>query len=436
MLMQSISLERLVLAGILSGSDASKKELLENLTEEDFSDTNHREFFVAARQTYFTVDSITMDSILKQAEGSASMSAVSELAQILLEQEAIQSDFKSTISTLKAYTLTRNATITAKNLFTSLSKEPERLNDAMQCVRSYSDSLVELLDKTQHSIVDKETDSVTLLRDMVLDYQNQLANPDSIIKTHLKDFDDIIGGWKKRKLHIIAARPSVGKSAFAGQMALNTVCNHPGNVILFSLEMDPKDILTRILASSYKKPINDIINLKFQIDSSRHQFLKKLHILDDCYTISEMKTATAKIRRKYGGLSMIIIDYVQKMDVQKKESRVLEIQEITKELCKMAKEFDVAILALAQLNRGLESRTDKRPQLSDLRESGAIEQDADTVTFLYRDDYHSPTGPNPTDFSVTELILAKNRVGKKGTAMVKFIPSLGRFTNLVIKQEK
>ena len=292
----------------------------------------------------------------------------------------------------------------------------------------------QLLDFAEQKIYDirqgKAVDGLTKIDAAVLEAYDELAKrsgPDKEFylgtKSGFSDLDNVITGLNRSDLLILAARPAMGKSAFALNMAANVARrNSSSEVVVFSLEMSKEQLVTRML-SSESLVENDYL-MKGNISNEQWVELAKgaerlssMNIyLDDTpgITVVQMK---AKLRRMKN-LGLVVIDYLQLMNSGRRiDNRVNEISEITRQLKLMAKELNVPVIALSQLSRSVESRNDKRPLLSDLRESGSIEQDADIVMFLYRDGYYNKETPDPT---LAECIVAKNRHGETGTINLRF----------------
>ncbi len=253
------------------------------------------------------------------------------------------------------------------------------------------------------------------------------------------DLDHMTGGWQKSDLIILAARPAMGKTALCLNFATNAL-KVGKNVAIFSLEMSRSQLMERVLASEGR------------VDSSR---LRKGDLGDEdqdrlmhavrtvnAYgarfyidetpglSISELRSRTRR-HKKENGLDLIIIDYLQLLSGSsdtKREGREREVSEISMNLKNLAKELSVPIIALAQLNRGPDSRPDKRPKSSDLRESGSLEQDADMILFVYRDEYYNP---NSEDVGKAEIIFGKNRHGSQGTVQLAYLPNFVSFHNLM-----
>lgn len=243
--------------------------------------------------------------------------------------------------------------------------------------------------------------------------------------------DSITSGLNKSDLIIIAARPGMGKTSFAMNIATNVARRAEKEVVTFNLEMSKEQIATRILSTEALVESNTLRNGRISGDdwvklATSAGYLSTLPLyIDDTasMTVQKMK---AKLRRTKN-LGLVIIDYLQLMEsTSKSDNRVTVISEITRQLKVMAKELNVPVILLSQLSRAVESRTDKRPMLSDLRESGSIEQDADIVLFLYRDAYYNKESQRQ---NISECIVAKNRHGETGTVELIWDGQYTRFSN-------
>ena len=284
------------------------------------------------------------------------------------------------------------------------------------------------------------------------------------IPTGFTDLDQLLGGLHKTDLIIIAGRPSMGKTALATNIAFKMVNtksmddeNKKNIVGFFSLEMSSEQLATRILAedssiSSEKIRRGQLNSNDFQKIVKSSQTLGDLSLyIDDSpnLSISALRTRARRLKRKYG-LNAIVIDYLQliRPSLSRPDNRVLEIAEMTRNLKSLAKELNIPVLCLSQLSRQVEQRDDKRPQLSDLRESGAIEQDADVVMFIYREEYYierKEPSPGTEDYqkwqekmskihNVAEVIVAKQRHGPIGKVNLHFEGATTKFSNLAKKQ--
>lgn len=254
------------------------------------------------------------------------------------------------------------------------------------------------------------------------------------IPTGLMDLDNLLRGIKPSRLYILAGRPGMGKSMLANAFALTMSGKYGKTGAIFNLEMSSEEINTRFLANAAGIPLHQIEEGRLD-DDELHRFQASLGKLsqfplyiDDStnLTPSQLRAKCRRIQAEHG-LDFVIVDYLQLMiDDRQHGNREREISEISRQLKRLAKELHIPVIALAQLSRALESRADKRPVLSDLRESGDIENNADVVMFLYRDEYYDPDErPN-----IAEVRIAKNRNGKTGTADIYYNGALMRFSNL------
>ena len=263
------------------------------------------------------------------------------------------------------------------------------------------------------------------------------------LATGFYDFDAMTNGLQRSDLIIIAGRPSMGKTAFGLEVARKMAEIHHLPVAIFSLEMSKEQLIYRLLASQSKMRSTDV-----GIDSNRlragqindHEWstvsmaisaLSDIPIfIDDTPnpSVTELRSKARRLQAEKGGsLGLILIDYLQLMEGSGSDNRVQELSRITRSLKGLSRELNVPVIALSQLSRGVEARTNKRPMLSDLRESGSIEQDADLVINLYRDEYYNPDTP---DRGIAEIIIAKHRNGPVGTVKLLFEPRLTKFENM------
>ena len=273
----------------------------------------------------------------------------------------------------------------------------------------------------------------------VMDRLDELSQSDDAypgLSTGLKDLDKKINGLNKSDLMLIAARPGMGKTSIALNIALAVSKKYDKTVAFFSLEMSREQLAMRLLANESFVDLGKLITGKLSEDewgkiaiAGAALSQTDLRVDDNpSITVAEMN---AKCRR-LDNLGLVLIDYLQLMtsagkgQTSNNANRVQVVSDISRALKIMAKELNVPVVCLSQLSRANESRTDKRPMLSDLRESGAIEQDADEVMFIYRDDYYNPNSPEK---NVAEIIVAKNRHGETGTVKVQWLPQFTTFAD-------
>ncbi|MBE9126619.1 MULTISPECIES: replicative DNA helicase [unclassified Coleofasciculus] len=258
------------------------------------------------------------------------------------------------------------------------------------------------------------------------------------IPTNFYDLDAVTGGFQRSDLIIIAGRPSMGKTSFAIGIARDIAKQLP--VAIFSLEMSKEQLVQRLLASEAGIESNylrtgRIAQNQWEPLSQALGTLSELPIyIDDTAnpTVLQMRSQVRRLQAEQGGmLGLVLIDYLQLMEGSGSDNRVQELSRITRSLKGLAREINVPVIALSQLSRGVEARTNKRPMMSDLRESGSIEQDADLIMMLYRDSYYNPDSP---DRDVAEVIIVKHRNGPTGTVKLLFKPELTKFLNLANQQ--
>jgi len=262
------------------------------------------------------------------------------------------------------------------------------------------------------------------------------ANGITGISTGFADLDNMTSGLHPSELVIVAARPSMGKTAFSMNIVENVVLRTQKPVLVYSMEMPGDALVLRMLSSLGKIDQTKIRNGQLaeedwpKLSSAVSQLKDKKLFIDDTpsLTPADVRARARKIQREHGDLGLIMIDYLQLMQIAgRSEGRTQEISEISRSLKSLAKEFNVPVVALSQLNRGLEQRPNKRPINSDLRESGAIEQDADIIMFIYRDEVYHEDSP---DKGIAEIIIGKQRNGPIGTCRLAFIGKYTRFENL------
>lgn len=265
------------------------------------------------------------------------------------------------------------------------------------------------------------------------------------IATGFYDFDKLTSGLHANELIILAARPAMGKTAFGVNIAVNAAINSKKNVALFNLEMSAEQLAMRMISAN-----GGIDQNKLKTGRLEHNDWKKVNeamselsntnlYIEDAsgITVSEIRAKCRRLATQGPGLGLVVIDYLQLIQGSAKYAgnRQQEVSEISRSLKTMAMELKVPVIALAQLSRSVELRENKRPIMSDLRESGSIEQDADIVAFLYRDDYYNKSAAEQTNISVTELIVGKHRNGSTGTIELLFERSMSNFRNYIKKEE-
>ena len=257
------------------------------------------------------------------------------------------------------------------------------------------------------------------------------------LSTGFRDLDEMTSGLQPSDLVIIAGRPSMGKTTFAMNLVEHAVISSDKPVMVFSMEMPAESLMLRMLSSLGRIDQTRVRSGQLEdadwprLTSAVNLLKDKQLFIDDTAALSpnEMRSRLRRVVREHGNMALIMIDYLQLMQIPGfSENRTGEISEISRSLKGLAKEFNCPVVALSQLNRSLEQRPNKRPVMSDLRESGAIEQDADVIAFVYRDEVYNPD--NPDNQGIAELIIGKQRNGPIGTVHMAFIGKYTRFEDL------
>lgn len=337
-----------------------------------------------------------------------------------------------------------------------ISASQKIINNAMDD----SDDVTDILDDAESEIMNVSSENNTGgfrdIKEIVNNAVNDINNiPDdgnmvTGLATGFQELDKMTTGFHDDELIIIAARPGVGKTSFALNMAQHVGLHEDKTVAMFSLEMSGEQLVQRMLAS--EGLINSQHLRTGQLDEEEWKKLVMASgslagasiYIDDTPGIkmSEIRAKSRRLAKEKGNLGLIVIDYLQLIEGPRSESRQQEVSAISRQLKKLAKELHVPVIALSQLSRSVEQRQDKRPVLSDIRESGSIEQDADIVSFLYRDDYYrdeSEDGEEGSDSGEieaendngeVEVIIEKNRSGSRGTVKLMFSKPYNRFSNL------
>ncbi|HIZ71248.1 MAG TPA: replicative DNA helicase [Candidatus Atopostipes pullistercoris] len=286
-----------------------------------------------------------------------------------------------------------------------------------------------------------------VLRDSMEEIDQLYKNDEEItgISSGYRALDLMTAGLHEDELIILAARPGVGKTAFALNIAQNIGTSTDENVAIFSLEMGATQLVNRMLCAEGTINANHLRTGKLTEEEFEKLFvamgsLSKANIfIDDTpgIRVSEIRAKSRRLMQERGGIGLIIIDYLQLIEGSGRESRQQEVSEISRQLKKLAMELNVPVIAISQLSRSVEQRQDKRPILSDLRESGSLEQDADIVAFLYREDYYrTEEGEEEVEEdNVVEVLVEKNRSGARGTVKLLFIKEYNKFSSLTYYPE-
>jgi len=310
------------------------------------------------------------------------------------------------------------------------------------------------LDNAERLIFDiasrKATTDLVQVKDIVLDtydkmvYRYEHKDELSGVPTDFYDLDMLMNGLQRSDLIILAARPAMGKTAFALNIAQNVGIKAKVPVAIFSLEMSKQQLMQRMLCSVAEVDSQKVKTGNMQmkdwdkLNEAMNQFAEAPIFIDDTpgCTLTDIRAKCRRLKMAEKDLGLVVIDYLQLMESSGKEDRFQAVSTISRGLKTLAKELDVPVIALSQLSRAVEGRTDKRPMLSDLRESGSIEQDADIVMFIYRDEYYRKAEDGEEDETAkainkgeSEIIVAKHRSGPVGTVKLLFQSNITKFKN-------
>ncbi|ABO51801.1 primary replicative DNA helicase [Desulforamulus reducens MI-1] len=429
---QNLEAEQSVLGAMLLERDAIFR-VMEFLKPEDFYRDSHRiiyEVILELAEAGRPVDLITVSDILRDRGDLEKIGGVTYVATLAnLVPTAANAEYYARIVEEKALS---RALISVTTRISSRGYEG-------------TESPEELLEDAERSILElgqrRSTDSFTPIKEILIkafeNIEQVYNNRGKItgVPTGFIELDNMTNGFQPGDLVILAARPSMGKTAFAILCGQYAALKHQIPVAIFSLEMSKEQLVQRMLCSeamvdAHKVRTGNIADEDWGKLSEAARHLSRAPIfLDDtgAATVREVRSKCRRLKAEKG-LGLVIIDYLQLMSGGKRiENRQQEIAEISRKLKGLAKELSVPVLALSQLSRAVESRTDKHPMMSDLRESGSIEQDADIIMFIYRDEYYNPDSEKK---GIAEIIIAKQRNGSVGPVELGFFKEFVKFVNL------
>ena len=435
----SVEAEQAVLGSMLIDARCVP-EVIDQLRPDDFYVKQNREIYETIYYMFnysLTIDPVTVLENMKQNGVYDENTSRGYLLQ-LMDTTPTAANVKEYIGILKDKTLLRRVAETAGELTVLIQQGTETGQDVLEAAEQRIYAIRQ----------GRAAQGLTPISQVLLDVYarlEELAASDSAIpglSTGLTDLDRAISGLNKSDLILLAARPGMGKTSMALNILLEAGKKSGKNVVFFSLEMSREQLALRLISSecfvdNKKLVTGNLAPEDWEKIMVATESLNRSHILiDDDSTVS-VADILAKCRR-VDNLGLVIIDYLQLMQSAggrqySGENRQQVVSDISRALKIMAKELDVPVLCLSQLSRANESRSDKRPMLSDLRESGAIEQDADIVMFLYREGYYDKETPNP---NLAECIIAKNRHGETRTVELQWLPEFTTFGNMEWQHEE
>lgn len=443
---QSIEAEQAVLGSVFLNADALI-EAMEYIDASDFYRRSHQLLFqimLDLNNRNEAIDVITMKTELEQKQLLEDIGGISYLSELTTSvPTAANVGYYAKIVEQKS--LLRRLIQTATDIVTKGFEQDE---DVEFILDEAERQILEVSEKRNRSgflaISDVLSDSIAQIEQL-----SQQGDDITGLPTGYHALDKMTAGLQSEELIILAARPAVGKTAFALNIAQNVGTKTDESVAIFSLEMSAESLVNRMLCSEGSIEASHLKTGQLTDEEWNSLIvamgsLSRANIfIDDTpgIKISEIRAKCRKLAQEQGDLGLILIDYLQLIEGTGRENRQQEVSEISRQLKKLAKELKVPVIALSQLSRGVEQRQDKRPVLSDIRESGSIEQDADIVAFLYRDDYYQRDGEDGDDEpaqesnNIIEVIIEKNRSGARGTVELMFIKEYNKFTSISPREE-
>ena len=410
----------------------------ESLTEDSFYNEKNAKIFASMASLLDAktpIDITTVTTDLKNKKILSEVGGVEYLTEILnFVPTATNVDYyiKSVEDTAVLRRLIETATDIASKGYDTEEDVNETLDNAEKRILG--------IVKTRKSSEFKSIKEVLIKTESDLERLAETKGEITGLATGWYDFDKLTAGLHENEFIIIAARPAMGKTAFALNMATHIAMNNKKSVALFNLEMGAEQLALRILSSlgqvdGYKLRTGNLLNEDWKrLNEATSQLSDTNLFIDDTpgITIGEIRAKCRRLASSDKGLGLVIIDYLQLISGGKNygANRQQEVSDISRSLKTLAMELHVPVIALAQLSRSVEAREDKRPIMSDLRESGSIEQDADIVSFLYRDDYYNKEARREDDNSISELIIAKHRNGPTATIELLFKKNTSTFLSL------
>ena len=433
----NIEAEKSVLAACFLSKYALEKAC-DNLSQEKFFDEKNGKIFAAISKMHeekTPLDLTTLTTELQNRNTLHEIGGVEYLTEILnFVPTATNIDYY--IKDVEESALLRNLIETATSIATDGYNTEDDVNETLDSAERKILNIVKNRKTTEFKSIQEVMARTEANLEQLAESKGEVTG----LATGWYDLDKLTAGLHENQLIIIAARPAMGKTAFALNLATNVAINSGKTVALFNLEMGAEQLANRIISSlgqieGYKLQTGRLMNEDWKrVNEAVSQLEDANMFIDDTpgITVGEIRAKCRRLASSEKGLGLIIIDYLQLISGGKNygSNRQQEVSDVSRALKTMAMELHVPVIALAQLSRAVEGREDKRPLMSDLRESGSIEQDADIVSFLYRDDYYNKEARNDDNTSISELIIAKHRNGPTATIELLFKKNTSTFLNL------
>ena len=410
----------------------------ENLTSESFYSEKNGKIFAAMTtlmEENTPIDLTTVTSYLKNHNQLTEIGGVEYLTEVV--------NFVPTASNIDYYIQNVEETALLRRLIetaTEIASEGYRTDETVNEILDNSEKKILNIVKNRKSSEFRSIKDVLAKTQSDLERLSESKGEITGLATGWYDFDKLTTGLHANEFIIIAARPAMGKTAFALNLATNIAMNQDKSVAVFNLEMSAEQLAMRILSSvgkleGFKLRTGNLMNNDWKrINEAVAQLSTTNLVIDDTpgITVGEIRAKCRRLASSEKGLALVVIDYLQLISGGKNygSNRQQEVSDISRSLKTLALELGVPVIALSQLSRSVEGREDKRPLMSDLRESGSIEQDADIVAFLYRDDYYNKEARTEDNNSISELIIGKHRNGPTATVELLFKKNTSTFLNL------
>lgn len=429
----SIEAEESLLGNIMLYPEAMRQTIDAGMTPDDFYLEKHQQIYSVMSSMYENkekVDTVSLSTKLKDFDIYDKIGGLEYLMQ-LANATISATNTQDYISIIRNKSLARRVIKVGEEIsndaYDAKVSVDEMLENVERKVTEVTRSKLSTDFKSGEEVFDDAIKHIEAIQEAGSDITG--------IRTLYADLDRKTAGFQKGDLIIVAARPSMGKTALALNIAVNSASVTPGSIAIFSIEMPAEQVAIRILAAKSKVEIQKLRtgNLNDEewsrLNEASQQLKRQNFYIDDTpgIKVSEMYAKARKLAQDEG-LYMIVVDYIQLIQATgKSDSRQQEVSEISRRLKAMARELNVPVIAVSQLSRSVEARQDKRPMLSDLRESGALEQDADLVLFLYRDAYYNRDEYVNEEREDVELHIAKHRNGPTGKVMLAFEKDINAF---------
>ena len=437
--------ERAVLGSMMLSKDAVY-EGVARLTEEDFYLRDHKIIFNAIKNTHIRGLEVDIVTVVDQLMLDNKLQELSDANYIytILEDTITPSTIEQYIRIIQDKTILRYLVNLSDSIANGWNKQ--EIDDIGDYVSKIENDVLAITRARNVGDFKSPGEVIEVIKEKLVNNDRRSGELTGTPSGY-RDLDRVTNGFQKGDLVILAARPSMGKTALALNFAMNAAIEHNYPVGIFSLEMPAEQLMQRMLSATSGVNSDKIRSFNLtdkewpKIDIGVNKLSKSKIYIDDTAgaKIADIQSKAKKLKAKHEDLGLIVIDYLQLITTStfsKSDNRQQEVSEISRQLKAMARDLKVPVIALSQLSRSVEKREDKRPMLSDLRESGSIEQDADLVMFIYRDDYYnSNKDENQASTGVAQVSIAKHRNGATGVVELLFLKDVGLFSNYTKRED-